>query len=408
MAYQKQTWVNDVTDVDATHMNHIEDGVEKAYGVTLLAVTDEEPSECSVGDKYFNTTTNKIYDAVDTDTWDDEGYDAESGVFYVVFEEQAIYTYNGITLIGVGSSGAGGESIPIATILAYGGTTAPEGYLLCNGQEVSRTTYAELFALIGTTYGQGDGSTTFGLPNLKGRVLVGLDANDTSFNYLGKTGGSKELQEHNHIMDITTYTQPGGLGYGDRLYNVSANDVVDKTYISTTRNAGTGNSGNLQPYIVVNFIIKATSTTPITANVVNEESQSTTDTYSCDYVNQVAQDLEDAINDKQEKGTLLWTNPDPSSAFSEQTINNINLTDYEKIKIVFSRFTGNIQLTQDFIFDNSDLDCEIIYSDYDSGNVRSWNRSVILKTTSVEFGNCTINGTRTNTGLIPYKIIGYK
>lgn len=118
--------------------------------------------------------------------------------------------------------------------------------------------------------------------------------------------------------------------------------------------------------------------------------------------------LNNKLDNKQEKGTTLWTNNNPSSAFSEQAINNINLTDYQIIKIVFSRFTGNIQLTQDFVFDNSDLDCEIIYSDYDSGNVRSWNRSVTLKTTSVEFGNCTINGTTTNTGLIPYKIIGYK
>ena len=85
----------------------------------------------------------------------------------------------------------------------------------------------------------------------KGRVTVGLDSTQTEFDTIGKTGGSKELQEHNHILDITTYTQQGGLGYGDKIYNVRANDVVDKTYTSTTRNAGTGNSGNLQPYVVV-------------------------------------------------------------------------------------------------------------------------------------------------------------
>lgn len=55
--------------------------------------------------------------------------------------------------------------IPVGTILPYAGATAPEGYLLCNGQAVSRTTYSALFTVIGTTYGEGDGNTTFNLPS---------------------------------------------------------------------------------------------------------------------------------------------------------------------------------------------------------------------------------------------------
>lgn len=110
MAYTKTNWVNNNEPaINADNLNHLEDGVEKAYGVELLAVVDTAPSECSVGDKYFNTTTNKIYEATATDTWDTEGYDAESGVFYVVFSDQAIYTYNGTTLVGVGSSGGSTE-----------------------------------------------------------------------------------------------------------------------------------------------------------------------------------------------------------------------------------------------------------------------------------------------------------
>ena len=65
------------------------------------------------------------------------------------------------------------SGIPIGTIIAYAANSAPSGYLLCNGSAVSRTTYADLFAKIGETYGSGDGSTTFNLPNLTDRFIQG-------------------------------------------------------------------------------------------------------------------------------------------------------------------------------------------------------------------------------------------
>ena len=92
---------------------------------------------------------------------------------------------------------------PPGVIVAYGGsTTAPVGWLLCDGAAVSRTTYAALFAVISTAYGAGDGSTTFNLPNLKGRVPVGLDAAQTEFDTRGETGGSKtSTAPHDHAVD---------------------------------------------------------------------------------------------------------------------------------------------------------------------------------------------------------------
>ena len=66
-------------------------------------------------------------------------------------------------------------TIPPGTIVAYGGTTTPTGWLICNGSTVSRTGNAALFAAIGTSYGNGDGSTTFHLPDFRGRFLRGLD-----------------------------------------------------------------------------------------------------------------------------------------------------------------------------------------------------------------------------------------
>jgi microcystin-dependent protein len=83
--------------------------------------------------------------------------------------------------------------------------TIPSGHLLLNGQTVSRTLYAALFKLWGTTFGAGDGSTTFGLPNMKGVFPVGVDAAQTEFAALAQTGGSKTgYQQHNHTASTDT------------------------------------------------------------------------------------------------------------------------------------------------------------------------------------------------------------
>lgn len=85
--------------------------------------------------------------------------------------------------------------VPVATIQAYGGTVAPGGWLLCDGSQVSRTTYANLYAIVGNAFGVGDGSTTFNLPDLRGRFLRGIDNGagvdpDTGTRTAMNTGGN--------------------------------------------------------------------------------------------------------------------------------------------------------------------------------------------------------------------------
>jgi microcystin-dependent protein len=87
--------------------------------------------------------------------------------------------------------------------MPFAGTTAPQGWMLCDGSAVSRTTYAALFAVIGTTYGEGDGETTFNIPNLAGRVVIGSSQSHA----LGTTGGSEtvtltadQLPAHTHVV----------------------------------------------------------------------------------------------------------------------------------------------------------------------------------------------------------------
>ena len=85
-----------------------------------------------------------------------------------------IKTINGESILGSGDLAiTGGSLLPIGAVIAYSGTIAPKNWLLCNGDAVSRETYADLFNLIGVTYGNGDGSTTFNLPNYQGKFILG-------------------------------------------------------------------------------------------------------------------------------------------------------------------------------------------------------------------------------------------
>lgn len=151
-------------------------------------------------------------------------------------------------------SGSFGDTYPLGVISDFAGLQIPYGWLLCDGRELSRTEYAPLFEVIGTTYGEGDGETTFNIPNIKGRVTVAVDESQEEFAELGKLGGSKFMQEHDHYVKDAGYD---GGSSGD-LLNFHAKQVQVTAYMKTGT-AGTGDSENLQPYIVVNKIIKASN-----------------------------------------------------------------------------------------------------------------------------------------------------
>ena len=100
----------------------------------------------------------------------------------------------------VETSGGRGDTNPVGSVTAFAGATAPASWLLCYGQAVSRTTYATLFSVIGTTYGAGDGTTTFTVPDMRGRAVAGLDnmggtdAGRLSIaNTLGTTAGAETV-----------------------------------------------------------------------------------------------------------------------------------------------------------------------------------------------------------------------
>lgn len=183
-----------------------------------------------------------------------------------------------------------GESLKVGTILYYSGSDIPEGWKKCNGEAISREVYSELFEVIGTRYGSGDGVNTFNLPDFRERVAVGY-AGDGVFD-LGSNGGEKthtltvdEIPPHKHQIktnnDDWNNTQSGG-NYG------TTKDGTTAWYNNNwyTENTGGGQAhNNMQPYLVVNFIIKVSSTTPVQSEVVNEYSTSTVNSYSANYIN---------------------------------------------------------------------------------------------------------------------------
>lgn len=171
------------------------------------------------------------------------------------------------------------ETIPITAITGLTGeikmwptVSAPTGYLLCNGAAVSRTTYASLFNIIGTTYGAGDNSTTFNLPDFRDRMPIGAG---TSFP-VANTGGSKDaiVVSHTHTASTTTNLtgrfhtilsgSPSGVFTSGGTYSGTGGDPqtngrVDMNVnhahtIGTTGDSGTNK--NLPPYLGIYFIIR--------------------------------------------------------------------------------------------------------------------------------------------------------
>lgn len=156
--------------------------------------------------------------------------------------------------------------LPAGMISPYAWSYAPTGWLLSDGSQVSRATYSALFSAIGTTYWSGDWSTTFHLPDLRGKVTVGKNAFDTEFDTLGETWGEKthtltvaEMPTHSHwvLSSVGGWANSWAVALDSGLQ-------ITWTYATTSSNwyniieskwSGTAHN-NLQPYIVLQYIIK--------------------------------------------------------------------------------------------------------------------------------------------------------
>lgn len=163
-------------------------------------------------------------------------------------------------------------SSPAGALIMWPTGSAPAGWLLCNGAAVSRTTYAALFAVIGTTFGAGDTTTTFNLPDYRDRMPIGANSIAAS---VGATGGSKDaiVVSHTHTA---TVTDPGHThqyrAFGNDISTVtftrlgnstgfsSTNDLIASATtgitVSNSTEGSSGTNANMPPYLGINFIIK--------------------------------------------------------------------------------------------------------------------------------------------------------
>jgi len=185
--------------------------------------------------------------------------------------EATKYDFDGANLTGI-------EGIPTATIVPWSDSSIPSGFLECNGAAVSRSTYSALFAIIGTTYGAGDGATTFNVPDLQDNVAVGKSGTKA----LASTGGANTVTSTGNVGGSTanatlstgqlaSHSHSGGSGsraLGSGNIGNSPGGVAVNPANTGSTGSGTGHSHNMsatftgdatsvvQPYLTIIYIIK--------------------------------------------------------------------------------------------------------------------------------------------------------
>lgn len=210
--------------------------------------------------------TGNISVIVDATPWNTVVANSTSGNFtltYKVSGQTGVELYQGRSTAVVCNGTdivKAGEDVPPGVMLDYAGTAVVSGYALaCDGSNVSRATYSALFKKIGTTWGAGDGSTTFGVPDSRRRVSVGSGGSGTATlgNAVGNTGGEETHAQTSSEMATHLHALNGAQTVG------SGNDHVSKTVNSdglggaTTENAGSGSGANvMQPGYVVTKMIR--------------------------------------------------------------------------------------------------------------------------------------------------------
>jgi len=188
--------------------------------------------------------------------------------------EATKYDFDGANLTGI-------EGIPAATIVPWSSASVPSGFLECDGAAVSRSTYATLFGIVGTTYGAGDGSSTFNTPNLQDNTPVGKSGSKA----LGSTGGANTVAATGNVGGSTANATLSTAQLASHSHGISRPGATvtypslapfgQINYRGGTQNANTNNSGSgsshshnmsanfsgdatsvLQPYLALIYIIK--------------------------------------------------------------------------------------------------------------------------------------------------------
>jgi len=182
--------------------------------------------------------------------------------------EATKYDFDGANLTGI-------EGIPTATIVPWSDSSIPSGFLECNGAAVSRSTYSALFAIVGTTYGAGDGATTFNVPDLQDNVAVGKSGTKA----LASTGGANTVTSTGNVggstanatlstAQLASHSHTGGGGGGQAVSVAPEASALSSNPSTGSTGSGTGHQHNMsatftgdatsvvQPYLTIIYIIK--------------------------------------------------------------------------------------------------------------------------------------------------------
>lgn len=241
--------------IEHSFAGDVSDGIH-TEGSARINIANVEPTDKLEGRMWYDSTNKKLYYG--------------SGSNFVEFD----------------LSGMAANYLPSGVVMSYGGASAPFGWLLCDGAAVSRTTYADLFAAISTTFGVGDGSTTFNVPDLRGRVPLGAGTGTVA-----ETAGAAAINTTNDTMDVasnntkwitgmavaftTSGTAPGGLIAGSTYYLVRASATTIK-FASTLANAIAGTTLDLTTQGTGNHTITHTLTARVAGEVGGEEKHGLT------------------------------------------------------------------------------------------------------------------------------------
>jgi len=150
--------------------------------------------------------------------------------------------------------GSNNVAVNTGSIMSFSSSTVPSGFLDCDGSAVSRTTYADLFGVVGTTYGSGDGSSTFNLQDLQDNHPIGVSGSKALGTKAGSTSvtlAETNLATHDHSYSVTNYTA-----------SQANNDAVQGRQLAYQTAKNVGNAGSstafntFPPYIALKFMIK--------------------------------------------------------------------------------------------------------------------------------------------------------